>query len=57
MGKMPKLEKSQTDFGIQLLKSRWPLTIMKGEWYSIPLVRLTKQHYPEPGRESEEVHG
>ena len=47
----------ETHFGIQLLKSPWPLTIMKGEWYSIPTVRLTKQHYLERGRESEAVHG
>lgn len=44
-------------FDIELLQSRWPLTIKKGGGYSIPLVPLTEQQYLQPGREYEEVHG
>ena len=47
----------ETYFGVELLKSQWRLTIMKGELYSIPSVHLTKQHYLWPGHESEEVPG
>ena len=47
----------ETYFGVELLKSQWRLTIMKGELYSIPSVHLTKQHYFWPGHESEEVRG